>query len=68
MDFLEKSFINVTDLKPFDVIQSVKESFIVLSKEIMEFKEKEKQITLNDFSNDNFKMIKLNDEREIILN
>ena len=55
-------------MKPFDVIQSVKERFIALSKEIMEFKEKEKQITINDFSNNNdFTMIKLNDERDITL-
>ena len=68
LDFLEKSFLLVTDLKPFDVIQSVKERFIALSKEIMEFKEKEKLITINDFSNNNdFSMIKLNDEREITL-
>ena len=68
LDFLEKSFINVTDLKPFDVIQSIKERFVVLSKEIMEFNEKKKEISINDFSNnENLKMIKLNDEREITL-
>ena len=67
LNFLEKSFISVTDLKPFDVIQSVKERFIVLSKEIMEFNENKNELTLDDFSVDNLKMIKLKDEREITL-
>ena len=70
LDFLEKSFIQVTDLKPFDVIQSIKERFVVLSKEIIEYKgkEKEKEITINDFcKNENFNLIKLNNEREITL-
>ena len=68
LDFLEKSYISVTDLKPFDVIQSVKDRFIVLSQEIMEFKDNEKKITKDDFdANENSKLIKLKDKREITL-
>ena len=36
LDFIENSYQEVTDLKSFDVIQTVKERFIDLSKEIFE--------------------------------
>ena len=68
LDFLENSFQNVTDLKSYDVIQSLKERFIVLSKEIIEYKDKEKEITIDDFSKgEKMEKIKLNDKREIAL-
>ena len=68
LDFLEKSFITVTDLKPYDVIQSVKDRFIALSNEIIEYKDKQKKLSINDFANvENLAMIKLNDEHEITL-
>ena len=55
-------------MQPFDVIQTVKDRFIVLSKEILEFKDKENQITKDDFDNNgNSKVIKLNKKREITL-
>jgi hypothetical protein len=68
LDFLEKYFQNVTDLKPYDVIQSLKERFIVLSKEIIEYKDKEKEITIDDFAKgEKIEKIKLNAQREIAL-
>ena len=69
LDFLEKSYATVTDLNPFDVIQSVKEKFIELSKEIIERTPKN-QFTLKDFNDkaeDNTKFIKLKENQEIKL-
>ena len=56
LKFLDNSFQNITDLKPFDVIETVKNRFIDLSQEIIE--NLDKPITLNDF-NDDKKTIKL---------
>ena len=67
LNFIEKSYLTVTDLTKFDIIDSVKERFIEISKEIIE---NDKKLKLEDFSNndnDNYKCIKLKDEKEIIL-
>ena len=67
LEFIENCFQNVTDLKPFDVIETVKERFIEISKEIIEKNEK------NDFNKESFdetdseKLIKLKDNHDIIL-
>ena len=67
LEFIENCFQNVTDLKPFDVIETVKERFIEISKEIIEKNEK------NDFNKESFdetdseKLIKLKDNNDIIL-
>ena len=57
LDYLEGDFQRVTDLKPFDVIKTVKERFIEVSKDILE--KIEKPLNLNDFDNSNNKTIKL---------
>ena len=60
----------MTDLSSFDIIQSVKERFIEISKEIIERTHQEKQLSLTDFCDnevDNNKFIKLNDQHEITL-
>ena len=54
LDFIENSYQDVTDLKSFDVIQTVKERFIDLSKEI--------------FENKAFKIDDINSNNEIIKN
>jgi hypothetical protein len=60
----ENSYINVTDLKCFDIIESIKERFIEISKEIIE---NGNQLKLEDFYNndkDNNKFIKLKELNE----
>ena len=57
LDFLECEFRRVTDLKSFDVIQTVKERFIEVSKEILE--KMENPLSLQDFDNSENKTIKL---------
>ena len=65
LNFIENSFQQVTNLKPFDVIKSVKERFVELSKEIIEINEN------NKFDKESFedseKLIKLKNSQEIIL-
>ena len=50
LDFLENTYQNVTDLKPFNVIQTVKERFIEISKDIIE--NNENLLKLEDFITD----------------
>ena len=67
LKFIENSYLTVTDLKNFDIIESIKKRFIEVSKEIIE---KAEPLELKDFcnnDNDNYKLIKLNDEKEITL-
>ena len=65
LNFIENSFQQVTNLKPFDVIKSVKERFVELSKEIIEIHEN------NKFDKESFedseKLIKLKNSQEIVL-
>ena len=65
LDFIENSFQQVTNLKSFDVIKSIKERFIKLSKEIIELKESNK-FDIESFE-DSEKLIKLKNNQEIIL-
>ena len=55
----------MTNLKSFDVIKSIKERFIKLSKEIIELKESNK-FDIESFE-DSEKLIKLKNNQEIIL-
>ena len=64
LQFIENEFQRVTDLKPFDVIETVKERFIEISKEILE--KKDKPLNLNDFDNSDKNLIKLK-EGNIVL-
>ena len=66
LDFIENSFQQVTNLTPFDVIESVKERFIEISKDIIEISEKSYDKESFDES-DSEKTIKLKDTQEIIL-
>ena len=64
LQFIENEFQRVTDLKPFDIIETVKERFIEVSKEILE--KKDKPLNLNDFDNSDKNLIKLK-EGNIVL-
>ena len=67
--FLENSYNKVENLEYFDVIQSIKESFIDISKKIFEINDKQSSLKNDDFydnNNDN-KFIKLKKEIKIAL-
>ena len=69
LKIIENSYLNVTDLINFDIIESIKKRFIDVSKEIIE-NNNDNQLTIDDFcnnDNDNNKYIKLKDEKEITL-
>ena len=57
LDFLEGDFQRVTDLKPFDVINTVKERFIEVSKDILE--KTDNPFSIKDFDNTQNNSIKL---------
>ena len=65
LNFLENSYQNVTNLKPFDVIETVKERFMEISKEIME--KTEQPLNMNDFDNTDNKLLKLNNQSKLVL-
>ena len=65
LKFIENSYQNVSKLTNFDVIETIKERFIEISKEI--FENLEPKFTKNDFDNSDNKKIKLNNQKEILL-
>ena len=67
LKIIENSYLNVIDLKNFDIIESIKERFIEVSKDIIEncYDLGLKDFCIND--KDNYKYIKLKDEKEITL-
>ena len=65
LDFLEKYYQVIIDLKSYDVIESVKERFIEVSKEIIELPDK--ILSKEDFDNSNKKLIKLKEPKNIKL-
>ena len=65
LDFIENQYANVTDLKPFDVIETIKDKFVDISKEIIE--KLENPLTKNDFDNSNNETIKLKNIKNIKL-
>ena len=66
LTFLENSYQNVTNLKPFDVIETVKERFMEISKEI--FEKTQQPLSKKDFENtDNKLLIKLNNPSKLVL-
>ena len=70
LSFIEKSYQQVTNLEPFDVISSIKDRYIKVSKDIIEKNENVQTLTMESFDNseiNNSKLIKLKDEKEIIL-
>ena len=65
LKFIENSYQTVSKLTSYDVIETIKERFIEVSKEI--FENIEPKFTKNDFDNSDNKKIKLNNQKEIIL-
>ena len=71
MEFIENSFQEIINIKPFDVIENLKERFIGLSKIIMENNKNYSLISKNDLINDyriiKERKIRLKEKRDIIL-
>ena len=68
LNFIENCYQSVTDLKSYDVIESIKERFINLYEEIIEKSEKNEKITKENFEfNPDSYEIKLKNEEEIVL-
>ena len=67
LDFIENSYQQVYGLQPFDVIETIKERYIKVSKDIKEKTEKEEKITKDSFDNSKPNLIKLKSDNEIIL-
>lgn len=57
LSFLERSYQNVTNLKGYDVIESIKENFIEISKDILE--KTENPLVKQNFEKSNNEIIKL---------
>ena len=69
LNIIERSYMSVTNLKPLDVIKTLKESFIEISKEIIEKTSNQKPLELTDFCDEanNLTSIKLNNKQDITL-
>ena len=63
LEFIEKSFIQITNLKNFDIIKTVKEHFIKISKQIIET---QPNFKIEDFEDKN-NILKLNCSQDIKL-
>ena len=61
LQFLENNYQNVTDIEPFDVVETIKERFIKISKDIIEQSEK------IEFDDSKEEIIKLNSPKDITL-
>ena len=61
LQFLENNYQNVTDIEPFDVVETIKERFIQISKDIIEQSEK------IEFDDSKEEIIKLNSPKDITL-
>ena len=67
LDFIEHIYQNITNTGDFDVIDTIKDRFIEISKEIIEKKEGDENIVKESFDNSLPDKIKLKNEKEIIL-
>ena len=67
LNFIERSYQQMTDLKPLDIIKTIKERYIKVSQDIIEKNEKDENITIDNFDSTNPKLIKLKNENEIKL-
>ena len=66
LDLIEKAFPSISD-EPFDVIESIKERYIEISKDIIERTKSDKTITKESFDDTIPDLIKLKDESEVTL-
>ena len=67
LNFIENSYQSITNHTSYDVIETTKERFIQVSKEILEKKEKENDITKDSFDERYPNYIKLRRDKEITL-
>ena len=67
LDYIEKAYQGIFGLQPFDVIDSIKERYIKVSKDITEKIEKEDILTKDSFDSNDPYLIKLKNEKEIVL-
>jgi len=65
LDFLENSYQNIINLTNFDVIETIKDNFVEISKEILE--KTENPITKESFENSNSNLIKLSNSNSVTL-
>ena len=66
LDFLENNYQNVTHLQSYDVLETIKDRYIKLSKDIIE-KTPEEKIDIESFDDSDPQSIKLKDQKEIVL-
>ena len=66
LNLIENNFANIID-KPFDVIDSIKERYIEISKDIIERTKSDKTITKESFDDSVPDLIKLKDKSEVTL-
>ena len=69
LNFIEHSYQSVTHLEPFDIIESIKDRYINLSKDIIEKTEMSdnSKLTKESFDDSDPSLIKLKSENEIVL-
>ena len=66
LNFIQKSIETNSNLEPFDIIETIKKRYIEISKDIIEKKEKDENLTIESFDNDP-KSIKFKNKKDIIL-
>ena len=67
LNFIENIYQNITNIKNYDFIDTIKDRFISIYKEIIEKKENDQNITKESFDNSAPNLIRLKDDKEIIL-
>ena len=67
LDFIEKLYQTINVNKPYDVIETIKDRYIEVSKDIIEKREKDEKITKQSFDNSDPNLIKLKNGKEIVL-
>ena len=67
LNFIVNSFQGITNNKPYDVIETIKDRFIQVYEDIIEKNDKNEKITIESFDNSKPNLIKLKNEKEIIL-
>ena len=67
LDYFEKAYQGISGLQPFDVIDSIKERYIKIYKDIIEKGEKDDILSMDSFETVDPNVIKLKKENEIVL-
>ena len=67
LNYIEHIYQGLTNYKPLDIIESIKDRFVDLYEEIIEKNENNEKITKKSFNASNTDFIKLNNKKEIVL-